>query len=72
MRYLVVRSNADGSKSKLARFAYNCDAQRFATDVSREPETVALEVLDTKLKTTTARAENGTCTFYKGGCSHER
>jgi hypothetical protein len=65
MRYLVIRYNEDGSKSKLARFAYNCDAQRFATDVSREPGGDVLEVLDTKLKTTTASATNGVCTFYK-------
>lgn len=65
MRYLVVRLNADGTKTKLARFAYNCDAQRFSLAISEEPETPQVDVLDTKLKIVSAVSKNGVCTFHK-------
>lgn len=59
MRYLVTRYNENGTKSKLARFAFNSDASRFATSTSKEPHTEKIEVLDTKLKLHLGVAVNG-------------
>lgn len=66
MRYLVTVTDFKGKKVKLARFAYNSDAQSYALKLSELTlYKNKAEVLDTKLKAVSAVAVNGVCTFYK-------